>query len=107
MLTNSASTSLRWEKLPEAADQQIESGWHVYIIRCSDDSLYTGITTDVERRFRQHAMGKGARYFRGRLPMQVIYQECGFSRSSATAREARIKKLSRSEKLLLVGGFAI
>ncbi|QEM68296.1 GIY-YIG nuclease family protein [Geobacter sp. FeAm09] len=80
--------------------------WHVYIILCSDGSLYTGITTDVERRFRQHALGQGAKYFRGRRPVRVVYQEHNHSRSSAASREARIKAMNRDEKLDLLSGRA-
>jgi putative endonuclease len=76
--------------------------WQVYIILCSDDSLYTGITTDMERRFLQHEQGRGAKYFRGRKPLRVIYREDGHSRSSATRREAGIKAMSRPDKLGLV-----
>lgn len=76
--------------------------WHVYIILCSDNSLYTGITTDVERRFNQHAEGRGARYFRGREPLRIVYLENGYSRSSASRRESMIKSMSRGDKLLLV-----
>jgi len=75
--------------------------WQVYIILCSDDSLYTGITVDPERRFRQHAKGEGAKYFRGRQPVKVVYLEGGHTRSSAARREAEIKSISREEKLLL------
>jgi len=76
--------------------------WQVYILRCSDNSLYTGITTDLARRFRQHAQGRGAKYFRGRQPLQVVYCEGDHSRSSASRREARIKALTRVEKDLLL-----
>jgi putative endonuclease len=79
--------------------------WQVYIILCSDDSLYTGITTDIARRFRQHATGGGAKYFRGRSPVRVVYLEDGHCRSSATCREAAIKSLSRIEKLALAAGY--
>nr|WP_320049162.1 GIY-YIG nuclease family protein [uncultured Desulfuromonas sp.] len=72
--------------------------WQVYIIRCSDNSLYTGITTDLERRFAQHASGCGARYFRGHKPVEIVYHESGHSRSSASRREAAIKKLKTTEK---------
>jgi len=75
--------------------------WQVYIILCSDGSLYTGITTNVERRLRQHAEGKGAKYFRGREPLKVIYREGGHTRSSASKREAQIKAMNRAEKALL------
>lgn len=78
--------------------------WQVYIILCSDDSLYTGITTDMERRFLQHEQGKGAKYFWGRRPLRVVYLEDGHSRSSAASREARIKAMSRSDKLSLLSG---
>jgi putative endonuclease len=70
--------------------------WQVYIIRCSDESLYTGITTDLERRWRQHSSRRGARYFRGRAPVAVVYLERGHDRSSASRREVAIKNRLRS-----------
>lgn len=76
--------------------------WHVYIILCSDDTLYTGITTDVERRLRQHASGRGAKYFRGREPKRVLFLEGGHDRSTASRRETCIKKMSRAEKDRLI-----
>jgi putative endonuclease len=76
--------------------------WFVYIIQCSDDSLYTGITNDVRRRFEQHANGRGAKYFYGRQPRQLVYVESAHDRSSATRRELRLKKLSRPQKALLI-----
>lgn len=76
----------------------MQANWSVYIIRCSDDSLYTGITTDVERRFQQHLTGKGAKYFRGRKPILIIYQLNGLSRQDAARQEYKIKQLSRTEK---------
>jgi len=78
--------------------------WTVYIIRCSDGSLYTGVTTDLERRFGEHQAGaRGARYFSGRQPVEVVYTEHGHDRSSACRREAAIKRLSRTAKLALSG----
>ena len=78
--------------------------WLVYIIRASDDSFYTGVTTDLERRFAEHADGKrGARFFNGRKPLEVIYTETGHSRSSACQREAEIKRMSRAQKNQLIG----
>jgi putative endonuclease len=77
--------------------------WSVYVILCTDRSLYTGITRDVRRRLAQHGGKRGARYFRGRKPLRVVYLEAGHSRSSASRREASIKKLSRAEKLQLIG----
>lgn len=79
--------------------------WKVYMILCSDNSLYTGITTDIDRRFRQHSDGSGAKYFRGRKPVQVVYLENGHCRSSASRKEALIKNLNRSEKALLVSQY--
>lgn len=76
--------------------------WFVYIILCSDDTLYTGITNDVRRRFEQHASGRGAKYFYGRRPQRIVYLESGHDRSSATQRELRLKKLSRQQKTLLI-----
>lgn len=79
------------------------SEWTVYIIRCDDSSLYTGVTTDLARRFREHAAGaRGARYFNGRKPLEVVYSESGHDRSSACRREAAIKKLGREGKLQLI-----
>jgi len=78
------------------------SHWFVYIIHCTDDSLYTGISTDVEKRYKQHAAQQGAKYFRGRKPKQLVYQESGHDRSSASKRESAIKKLPRSHKIQLI-----
>ena len=79
--------------------------WHVYIILCSDDSLYTGITTDIDRRFSQHANGRGARYFRGRQPRRLVYLESGHTRSSAGKREAEIKGMTRAGKSALASSW--
>jgi len=76
--------------------------WQVYIILCSDGSLYTGISNDVARRFSQHADRQGAKYFRGRQPKQLVYVEIGHDRSSASKREYAIKKLPRLAKLQLL-----
>ena len=76
--------------------------WSVYIILCTDNSLYIGITIDVTRRFNQHAAGRGAKYFRGRQPEQLVYIEPGHNRSSATKREIDLKKLCREEKSRII-----
>lgn len=76
--------------------------WFVYIVRCADDTLYTGITTDVAERIIKHNQGQGAKYTRGRGPVILIYQEKQVDKSAASQREAEIKKLTRQEKLLLV-----
>ena len=80
------------------------SVWFVYIIEASDGSLYTGVTTDVERRFGEHcASSRGARFFRGRKPVKVVYTQTHPDRSSALKREAAIKQLTRERKLQLIG----
>ena len=79
------------------------TNWSVYIIEANDNSFYTGISTDVERRFEEHTTGKlGAKFFNGRTPVKVIYQEDGHTRSSASKREIEIKSLSRREKAMLI-----
>ena len=80
----------------------MESQWYLYILRCKDNTLYTGITTDVEKRLEAHRSGKGAKYTRGRAPLELVYQESCGSHSNALKREAEIKKLSRQAKELLV-----
>jgi putative endonuclease len=79
--------------------------WQVYIILCSDNSLYTGITTDIDRRFLQHASGTGAKYFRGRQPKRVVCLENYHSRASASKREIQIKAMNRAEKEHLVSTY--
>ncbi|NOT11997.1 MAG: GIY-YIG nuclease family protein [Methylococcaceae bacterium] len=78
------------------------ANWSVYIIQCSDFSLYTGITIDIVRRYKQHANQRGAKYFRARQPLAFVYLELGHNRKTAGQREAAIKKLRRSEKLELI-----
>ena len=72
--------------------------WKLYILRCGDGSLYTGITTDVAKRLEVHRSGKGAKYTRGRGPLELVYEEeCG-DHSAALKREHEIKSMSRQEK---------
>jgi predicted GIY-YIG superfamily endonuclease len=78
--------------------------WFVYILRCADGTLYTGITKDLARRTRQHAGGTASRYTRSRRPVKQVYQESQRSQSLALKREAAIKKLTRRQKLALIGG---
>ena len=83
----------------------MESVWYLYILRCRDDTLYTGITTDVEKRLEAHSSGRGAKYTRGRGPLTLVYQEeCG-THSDALKRELAVKALTRSEKEALIGSF--
>ena len=76
--------------------------WTVYILRCRDGSLYTGITTDLPRRMAAHESGRGAAYTRGRRPLHLVYTERRRGRSSALRREAAIKRLPRHAKLALI-----
>lgn len=77
--------------------------WFVYILRCADGTLYTGVSTDVARRLREHETGKaGAKYTRARGPLMLVYSEVCASRSDAQKREAAIKRLTRTEKELLI-----
>lgn len=76
--------------------------WYIYILRCADDSLYTGITTDKTRRLQQHNKGVAAKYTRVRTPVEMVYSESAINRSDATKREIAIKKLTRAKKLQLV-----
>ena len=76
--------------------------WYIYILRCADNTLYTGSTDDVERRVAVHNSGKGAKYTRGRTPVEVVYTEECESYSAALKREYAIKQLSRQEKWNLI-----
>lgn len=77
--------------------------WYVYVIRCADNSLYTGITTDINRRFKEHVSEKtGAKYTRGRKPVAVVYEETYTSRGEAQAREIAIKRLPKVKKEHLI-----
>lgn len=78
------------------------SAYTVYILRCADGTLYTGCTNDLARRLRTHSAGKGAKYTRARLPVELVYSEPALDKSQALRREAAIKALSRSEKLALI-----
>ena len=77
--------------------------WYLYILRCGDGTLYTGITTDIQRRLEAHRCGKGAKYTRGRGPLELAYQEACSTHSEALKREAAVKRLSRTEKEQLIG----
>lgn len=72
--------------------------WYVYMVRCRDDSLYTGSTTDVERRVAVHNTGKGAKYTKSRLPVRLVYREECPDKSAALKRECALKRLTKAEK---------
>ena len=76
--------------------------WFLYILRCADESLYTGIAKDVEKRFKKHSEGKGARYTRTHLPVEIVYKESCKSRTKALIREFAVKALPKSKKLVLI-----
>ena len=78
---------------------------YVYILRCSDETLYTGWTTSLERRLKAHNSGKGAKYTKARLPVEIVYYEEFEDKKEAMKREYAIKQLSRGEKLKLIGNF--
>ncbi len=80
---------------------------YVYIVRCSDDTLYTGYTVDIEKRIDSHNKGNGAKYTRGRLPVKLCFFEEYDTKSDAMSREYKIKRLSRKKKLELIGGKSI
>ena len=82
-----------------------EEGWQVYVLECADGTLYTGVAANLSRRLRQHngELAGGPKYTRGRRPVKLLWCDGADDRSAAQQREASIKKLSRVEKLLLVG----
>lgn len=80
----------------------MERTWKLYILRCGDGSLYTGIAVDVEARFAQHRNGTGAKYTRGRGPLELVYVEECNDHSHALKREYQVKALSKHDKLLLI-----
>ncbi|GGM59048.1 putative endonuclease [Halarchaeum rubridurum] len=75
---------------------------HVYVLECADGTFYTGYTTDIERRVREHDAGEGAKYTRGRTPVELRYTETYESKSAAMSREYEIKQLSRAQKERLI-----
>jgi putative endonuclease len=95
------------ESIAPAQDQTCTdtagSAWHVYILRCADGSLYTGVTTDLQRRLREHnSAGGGARYTRSRRPVRLVYAERAACRSTACRRECLLKRFRRTEKEALI-----
>ena len=78
------------------------SDWQVYILKCSDGSLYTGITNDIQQRLSTHNNGKASKYTRSRLPVELLYSEPSENRATASRREAEIKRLPRIKKLHLL-----
>lgn len=80
----------------------MDKRWYLYILRCGDGTLYTGITTDVEARLSQHRCGKGAKYTRGRGPLELVYREECENHSHALKRELAVKAMTKEEKQKLI-----
>ncbi len=91
--------------MPDKAEAPATRDFHLYIVRCADGTLYTGIACDVGRRLRDHAGGRnGAKYLRGRQPFELVFSARVGSRAEAQRLEWRVKRLGRKAKLALVGG---
>lgn len=80
----------------------MENNHFVYILRCADNTLYTGYTTNIKRRIKMHESGKGAKYTRGRAPFTLVFEQSFPTKSEAMQKEHAIKQLSRSEKVMLI-----
>ncbi|MFH1075018.1 MAG: GIY-YIG nuclease family protein [Candidatus Firestonebacteria bacterium] len=83
-------------------DNRKRKSWYVYILRCADKTLYTGITNDVKKRVKAHNEGKGAKYTRGRAPVEIVYKKRFTDKSAASKEEAKIKRLNKKEKLKII-----
>lgn len=79
-----------------------QKSWFVYIVKCKDNTLYTGITNNLQNRINTHNLGKGSKYTRARRPVTLVYSETHSNKSGASKREAQIKSLSRFQKLKLI-----
>jgi len=95
-MTSSASVSSDSDRTLD--QEKRESEWYLYLIRCKGGQLYTGISTDVARRFSAHQLGKGAKFLRGKAPLSLVFQQKIGSRSEALKTEALVKKLARADK---------
>lgn len=90
--------------MDKGRNSSIESIWHLYLVRLKNGHLYTGITTDVERRFSEHQKGKGAKFLRGREGLELVFNRAVGDRSSALKIEAAVKKLPKQKKEALING---
>jgi len=91
---------------PRAVAEPVLQRWWVYLLSCGDGTLYCGMTNDLDRRLAAHRRGRGARYTRGRLPLELVLRERARDRSDALRREAALKRLSRAEKLRRIASAA-
>ncbi len=88
--------------MPHKPETDAAAEWSIYLIRCHNGHLYTGISTDVARRFAKHQAGKGAKYLRGKGPLELVYQQKIGTRSEALKAEIKVKKMSRQTKEKLI-----
>jgi len=95
-------THPRYQRMLDRMEDDGGTEWSVYVVRCSDRSLYTGITKDVQARLGVHNAGRGGSYTRSHRPVSLLYVETGFSHAGALRREAAIKRLPRPRKEKLV-----
>lgn len=102
MGTNSKKTTAHTLESHKVDIPSAQSSWTVYILRCSDTTLYTGITNNLAHRFQQHTLGKGARYTRGRQPLSLVYTEEYETKSEALKREYIIKQMPKERKVSLI-----
>ena len=92
---------MEWKK-PSVRKNTSNESWFVYLLRCNDDSIYCGITNDLEKRLEKHNSGKGAKYTRSRIPSVIVYSEKKENKSEAAKREYEIKKMTRKQKLEII-----
>ena len=85
-----------------STDHQETSTWYCYLLQCADSTYYTGITNNLDKRLATHNQGVASKYTRSRLPVQLVYTEAHHNRSSASKREAQIKRLNRAKKIALI-----
>ena len=97
-----SSVETKYLRMIQGMQKKGRKDWTVYILRCRDGSFYTGIAKDVQARVKQHSEGRGAAYTRSRLPVTLLYQEDGLTRSEALIREVQIKAMPRSKKEELI-----
>lgn len=95
------------QKKQKKSGKKSAEKWFLYMLRCADQSLYTGVAKDIEKRFKAHISGKGARYTRTRLPLEIVYREVCRSRTDALVREFNVKKLTPKRKKVLVDAYRV
>jgi len=94
----------KMEAMEKSGERAPDKGWYLYILRCSTDTYYTGVTKDLKRRLKMHNDGKASKYTRVRRPVKLIYSEDCTSRATALVREYKVKALPRKEKERLIFG---